>query len=228
MMKLYQFTISPFCDKIRRALRYKGLSFEVEEVPMSQAPVRLKRINPAAKVPVLDHDGHIVADSSDIAIYLEEHFPDPKLLPDDPREHALCHVLEDWADESLYFFEMRLRFTFPHNAERWVPELVAHDAAPLRTVGKRLVPLVVRRQLTAQGLGRRSDAQVLADLQRHLDALEVWLGDGEWLVGKSLTLADLSVFAQLFCIRGTDEGQRLIAARHRLSAWMDRVDQATS
>ncbi|MFW6067234.1 MAG: glutathione S-transferase family protein [Myxococcota bacterium] len=227
-MKLYQFEHSPFCDKVRRALRHKQLPFEIEEVPMAQAPSRLRKLNPAAKVPVLEHDGRLVADSTDIALYLEDRFPDPPLLPQDPRERATCLVLEDWADESLYFYEMRLRFTLPHNAERWVPELLAHDPAPLRFVARRVVPGVVRRQLAAQGIGRKSEAQVLADVQRHLDALGGWLGDREWLVGGALSLADLAVFAQVHCLRGTEEGSRMIDARPRLGTWMDRVDRATA
>lgn len=227
MMKLYQFEISPFCDKVRRALRYKGLPFEVEEVPLTQAPIRLRRLNPAGKVPVLEHDGRLVTDSSDIVLYLEDRFAEPPLLPDDPEQRARCHVLEDWADESLYFYEMRLRFTFPHNAERWIPELLRHDTAPMRAIGKRVVPRVITRQLAAQGLGRRSSAQVLAELQRHLDAVDGWLGDDEWLVGGALTLADLALFAQLHCIRGAEEGARMIEARPRVDAWMERVDRAT-
>ncbi|MFW5876433.1 MAG: glutathione S-transferase family protein [Myxococcota bacterium] len=227
MITLHQFEHSPFCDKIRRALRHKGVDFEVEEVPMAQSPSRLKKINPAVKVPVLEHDDRIVTDSSDIALYLEDQFPEPPLWPEDARERALCHILEDWADESLYFYEMRLRFTFPHNAERWIPELLSHDPAPLRFVARRVVPRVVRRQLEAQGVGRKSEGQILAEVQRQLDAVDGWLGEGSWLVGDMLTIADLAVFAQLHCIRGSDEGGRMIEARPRLAGWMSRVDAAT-
>jgi glutathione S-transferase len=227
MLRLHQFALSPFCDKIRRALHHKGQPFEVVEVPVTRAAAHLRRMNPAAQVPVLEHDGRHVADSSEIALYLEDQFPDPPLFPQEPRQRALCHILEDWADESLYFYEMRLRFSFPHNARRWVPELLAHDPAPMRMVAQAVVPRVVKRQLAKQGIGRRSDAQILAEVQRHLDAVADWVQDRPWLVGDTLTIADLSVFAQLHCIRGTDEGGRMIASRPTVTAWMDRVDRAT-
>lgn len=195
---------------------------------MGQAPWRLRKLNAAGKVPVLEHDGRRIADSTDIALYLEDCFPDPPLLPESSRDRALCHMLEDWADESLYFYEMRLRFTVPHNAERWIPEALSHDPAPLRALGKKVVPAVVRKQLEAQGLGRKSNAQVLAEVQRHLDAVEAWLGDRDWLVGSSLTLADLAVFAQLHCLRGTEEGARMMDARPHILGWMDRVESATA
>jgi glutathione S-transferase len=72
-------------------------------------------------------------------------------------------------------------------------------------------------------VGLKSDAQVLAEIQRHLDALVDWLGEGPWLVGQAITVADLAVFAQLDRVRGTDEGGRMIASRPALGAWMDRV-----
>lgn len=227
MLRLHQFEISPFCDKIRRALRWKGQAFEVVEVPLAQA-TSIRRINPAGKLPTLEHDGRFVADSSDIARYLEERFPDPPLYPSDPRERALCHVLEDWADESLYFYEMRLRFTFPHNARRTVPQLVAHDGALLRSIAPHVVPRMMRSLTRRQGVGRRSDAQVVADVERHVGAIDGLLAGSDWLVGDALSIADLSVFAELFCIRATDEGGKLVEARPAVAAWMQRVDAATA
>ena len=128
-MILHQFEISPFCDKIRRVLHLKGQAYEAREVSLLRSPRHLHRENPSGKLPCLEHDGRFVCDSTDIALYLEELFPDPPLLPADPRERALCQLLEDWADESLYFYEMALRFTVPANAKRFVPAL------PWRTRG---------------------------------------------------------------------------------------------
>lgn len=227
MIRLHQFEISPFCDKIRRALRWKGLAFEVVEVPLAQA-TSIRRINPAGKLPTLEHEGRFVADSTDIALYLDERFPEPPLYPRDPRQRALCHVIEDWADESLYFYEMRLRFTFPHNAERFVPQLTAHDGAVVQRLAPHVVPRMMRAVTRRQGVGRKSEAQVVADVQRHLDAVDALVADSDWLVGDALTIADLSVFAELFCIRATDEGAKLVEGRPAAAAWMQRVDAATA
>lgn len=228
MIRLHQFEISPFCDKIRRVLHVKGQAYEVVEVPLAKAFTQVKKINPAGKLPCLEIDGEFLADSSDIARHLEARFPEPPLLLEDPRQRALCHVLEDWADESLYFYEMRLRFTFPHNAKRWVPALAAHDGAFMRAVAPFVIPRMMRSTTGAQGVGRKSEAAVLADVERHLDAVDGLLAGGEWLVGDRLTLADISVFVELFCIRGADEGAKRIEARPSVVAWMERVDRATA
>jgi len=228
VIRLYQFEISPFCDKVRRILHMKGQPYEAVEVPLSRAGRDVRGLNPAGKLPAIEHEGRVVADSTDIAHYLEERFPEPALLPRDPRERALCHVLEDWADESLYFYEMRLRFTFPHNARRWIPRLVAHDPGWMKGLAPLVLPRMMRRLTRVQGVGRKSREQVLADVARHLDAVDALLAGSEWLVGGAVSLADIAVFAQLFCVRGADEGAELVEARPAVAAWMERVERATA
>jgi len=228
MITLYQFEISPFCDKVRRVLNWKRQPYQIREVSLQESVTSLRKMNPAGKLPFLEHHGRVVADSTDIAHYLEATWPEPPLVPDDPAQRALCHVLEDWADESLYFYEMRLRFTLAHNAERWVPELVAHDNPAVRALSPYLLPRVLGTQLNQQGIGRKPVDAVLRDVQRHLESAAQILGEREWLVGAALSLADIAVFAQLFCIRGAEEGAKLIESRPALVAWMERVDRATS
>jgi hypothetical protein len=60
MITLYQFEVSPFCDKIRRVLHWKKQPYEVHEVSLWQALTQLRRLNPAGKLPCLVHDGRFV------------------------------------------------------------------------------------------------------------------------------------------------------------------------
>lgn len=230
MLTLYQFEISPFCDKVRRILNVKNIPYRIEEVPPSKTLSVVRKRNPAGKLPfLLDDAGNVVADSTDIAHWIEQRHPEPRLVPADPRERALCHVLEDWADESLYFYEMRLRFTLPHNARRFIPELVKYESALVQKIAPLAMPMVLKRTVASQGVGKRPLDVVLRDVERHVDALQGLLAGGrEWLVADHLTIADVSVFAQLFCIRAADEGGRMVAARPGVAAWMERVDRATA
>jgi glutathione S-transferase len=228
MIRLYQFEISPFCDKIRRILHVKRQPYEVVEVPLHQSFRRIPKVNPIGKLPCLEHDGRRIADSTDIALHLEEVFPDPPLLPKSPRERALCHVLEDWADESLYFYEMTLRFTVPANARRFVPELLAHDPPWLRRILAPVVPPMLRRLTRSQGVGRKPREMQIRDVERHVEALDALVGEGGWLVGPGLTLADIAVFVQLRCIAATGEGESAVARWPRVGEWLTRVDRATA
>lgn len=227
MILLYQSEVSPFCDKVRRVLHYKRRPFEIHEVPRTETLTRLRRMNPAGKVPVLEHDGSIIADSSDIVRYLEAAFPDPPVFPASARERALCHLLEDWADEGLYFVELWLRFGVRDNAEEW-SRRASHSEPPLiRRATEAALPTLMRNVLKAQGTGRKPADVVLADFDRHLDALDTWL-DSEWLVGSALSIADIATYSQLAFAGETDEGASLLARRPRVLAWMERVNGATS
>lgn len=228
MITLYQFEVSPFCDKVRRVLHWKKQPYEVHEVTLWQALTQLRRLNPIGKLPCLEEDGRFVADSSEIALYLEERFPTPPLLPKDPAQRALCHVLEDWADESLYFFDIRLRFGTAENAKRWLPALASHDAALSRALAKFILPRLFASKLRQQGIGRKPIAAVLADLERHVSAVATFLNGREFLIGDALTLADIAVFAQLFGIRGSSEGAVAIEKEPSVVRWMTRIDEATA
>jgi glutathione S-transferase len=136
-------------------------------------------------------------------------------------------VLEDWADESLYFYEMTLRFTLPHNARRFTPQLVAHDPSWFQRLAGPAIPWLMKRTTRGQGVGRKNLAQLELDVERHVAAIAGLLGGREWLVGHALSLADISVFAQLHCIRLTDEGAAIVGRHPEVAAWLERVDAAT-
>jgi len=92
-LKLYQFAISHYCEKIRWALDYKGLNYEtVNLLPGQHVKTIRKLTGEASSVPVLDHDGHVVQGSAAILDYLDQTFPEHPLTPADPdvREQALA------------------------------------------------------------------------------------------------------------------------------------------
>ncbi len=227
MIILHQHETSPFCDKIRRALHHKKRAFETREVPVHETVVRVGSLSTVGKVPVIEHGGSVVADSSDIARYLEDVFPDPPLFPEDPRDRALCHFIEDWADESLYFFAVWFRYALPHNADEWSHRTSRSEPPLLRRATERALPTLMRNMLRAQGLGRKEPEQVLVDFTRHVEAISAWL-TGEWLVADALSIADIAVYAQLACACDTGEGAAVLGQHPTVLAWMERVNASTA
>ncbi len=88
-MKLYNMNLSNFATKSRIAIYDKGLNIEIAPVPGGnlKSPEYLK-INPLGKIPTLDADGMIIAESEVINEYLEDKFPSPPLLPKSPEGRA--------------------------------------------------------------------------------------------------------------------------------------------
>lgn len=224
---LHQFEISPFCDKVRRILHVKGVPYEIREIRALRSAVDVRRINRIGRVPVLEVDGQLIADSSEIARFLDERFPDPPLWPADPRERAQCHLLEDWADESLYFYEMTMRLQWRSNSARWARELMRADGRFGEAIGPLLVPLLVAQRTKAQGVGRKPHELVLRELERHLDAIDTLLGEGDWLASGALTIADIAVAAQVTAISGAREGRAALDGHPVTAAWLRRTNDAT-
>lgn len=79
----------------------------------------VKRYSPTRKLPCIEYEGRFVNDSTDIAHFLDATFPDPPILPEEARARAQCHLLEDWADESMNFYMMKLRW-LPQNRAHWM------------------------------------------------------------------------------------------------------------
>jgi glutathione S-transferase len=73
---------SPHVWKVVMALSHKGLDFEEVPTPFTEIKARESGFSPT--VPVLNDEGHLVRDSFDIALYLEEKYPDaPSLFKGD-------------------------------------------------------------------------------------------------------------------------------------------------
>ena len=106
-MLLYSAPLSLFSRKVEIALVEKGVSFERVLVPFTQtkgyAPKHPGVIaaNPKRQVPVLVDDDLTLYDSTVIVEYLDDKYPNPPLLPCEPKARARCRLLELEADEVL-------------------------------------------------------------------------------------------------------------------------------
>lgn len=225
MITLYQFATSPFTEKVRRALAYKGLAFEVHDVDRDAAREgKYADVSPTGKFPAIVHDGKAVWDSTDILEHLDAAFPERPVLPQDPRERALAHVIEDWADESLYFYEMTVRLAWDHNLDAALDEFAATWPGVPRDALRARILEGVGALTKTQGIGRKPPAQVVADLARHFQALDALLEGRDWLVGDRLSSADLSVIGQVAALLYAREAREALTTTRNIESWMTRVD----
>jgi len=226
MITLYQFAASPFCDKIRRVLRYKRLPFAIHEWPLAEVG-SIREKNPTGKLPILEIDGTVIGDSTDIALEVERRHPRPALLPADPAQRAQVLVLEDWADESLYFYEMTTRFG-EQDFDSNVGKLMAGAPKELLDAISPMLREGFKTTTGTQGIGRKSAAQLAADVERLFGAIEDLQQATGFAVGSSLTLADIAIAVQAECIGDSTIGKRVLQSRPALVGYFKRIDALTS
>jgi glutathione S-transferase len=223
---LSQFAASPYCDKIRRVLRYKKIPFTIYEWPLAEVPL-IREKNPTGKLPMLEIDGTLIPDSTSIALEVERRYPTPPLLPADPAQRAQVLILEDWADESLYFYEMTTRFSeqdFDANVGKLIagaPKEMLDAIGPMLREG-------FKSTTTAQGIGRKSPQQLGEDVDRLFGAIEDLQRATGFVVGTALSLADIAICAQAECIGDSTIGKAVLRRRPALVEYFKRVDQLTS
>jgi glutathione S-transferase len=95
VLSVYRIPFSTNVERVSLALAHKGLEVEWEDVDAAdRSPV--ERVSGQPLVPVLVHDGRVVADSTVILRYLEDLQPEPPLFPRDEARRAELEVFLDW------------------------------------------------------------------------------------------------------------------------------------
>lgn len=224
---LYQFpplgglpSVSPFCLKVHLALRARGLAYEVVDTLFP------RKFNPQGKLPVLRRDGETIVDSSAILAALDEGAEQP-FLPRDPVERARAVILEDWADESLFWHAMCFKFVDDSGWERFSKALGQTIPWPIRAVGLIKTRRDHRAVARAQGLLRRPAGQRHREFEQLLDALDALLDGRAHLVGDALSVADIAVASMLLplMVGLTPEPEAKIARREHLAPWLEDKHQ---
>lgn len=145
----------------------KGLQAELIEVDPWRRDELFLALNPAGEVPILDDNGLVIAESQAIAEYLEERYPERRLMPAGIAERAEMRRLVFW-------FDVKLR--------REVTDLLW---------GEKLVKRL-KRQGTPMSEAVRAG---MSNIRNHLAYVGHLFEDRRWLAGDELTIADLTAAA---------------------------------
>ncbi len=99
---LYSMAICPFAQRTRILLKLKGIPFELTEMESTrQMPDWFLKLNPLGQVPVIQHAGIVLNESSVINEYLEDVFPTPGVFPALPYQKAICRIMIDYCNHEF-------------------------------------------------------------------------------------------------------------------------------
>lgn len=194
-MILYGSSLSPFVRKVLAYSSERGIEMELQSTGAPNHSAAFLEASPFRKMPAFRHGDFTLADSSAIIHYLEAKYPDRPLIPADPQLRGKTIWFEEFSDTILFACGGKIFFN--------------------RIVAPRFLRIAGDEEAARQA--------ELNDLPPVLDYLEsvVPVGEG-YLVGDSLTLADLAVAGPFANFRHTNT--RLDPAKYpRTVAFIDRI-----
>ena len=209
---LWQIDISHYSEKVRWALEHKGIDHvRRSPLPGTHIPIALVLTRGAQPtVPVLQLEGRAIGDSTEIIAALEARYPDPPLYPIDAAERARAIELEDWFDENLGPHARLLPF-YELIQEPEVFAEVAAESVPGPLGKAKPVVGAYARAYTSIRWGANSDG----DAERAREAIvaaidklenELDKGEGEFLVGERLSVADITAASLFYPVVVPPEG----------------------
>jgi glutathione S-transferase len=206
-MILYGSSLSPYARKVLAFAGEKGIEIDLESTGFPNHCAEFLEASPFRKMPALRDGDFTLADSSAIVHYLEALHPEPQLIPADPRLRGKAIWFEEFADTIVTSCGGKMFFN----------------------------RIVAPRFMGRSGDLDAADAAERDELPPILEYLEkIVPDDGGYLVGDTITLADLAVaspFANLAHMDVDIDGVRFpltvayvqrILARPSFAPWIER------
>ena len=196
MITLYTFgaafglpDMSPFVTKAEMLLKLAGLNYRTDTNGFNNAP--------KGKLPYIDDDGEIIADSTFIRQHIEQKYGVDFDKGLDSRARATAWAFERMFEDHIYWTFLHARWVDEDNYNRGPRVYFERLPMPMRLI----VPRMARRQLTAQikghGMGRHSGSEIVALGTHSLNAAAEFLGHKTYMMRYEPSGLDATAFAFL-------------------------------
>jgi glutathione S-transferase len=197
---------SPHCWKAKMALAHKGLAFETRPTPFTAIPEIGGGFSKT--VPVIDDGGKLVRESFDIALYLEDTYPDRPSLFGGEGGKAEARFVEAWALTQIHPLLLTLVILDIHN------RLDAEDRAYFRMSREKRLG----RALEEVQAGREDRVEAFRE---NLAPLRLMLKRQPFIGGDRPLFADYIVFGALQWARVVSSF-KVLAEDDPVAAWFGR------
>ena len=223
---LYQFTLCPFCNKVRAALDLKGVRYQTVEVS-PRTKVELPELPESAprKVPVLRIGDRVLFDSTDILMAMDDLFPnEPLLLPHDATARETATEIEAWVDDEFIRALPTVIYGNWANAARAARTISqASNFSFFQGVGVKLGGPAIMRLVAGRILKKAGRDDGHAWIAQCLDQFEAWISGSDFVGGSDMSLADVAMLGGITCVEAFPVFQEIMN-RPKIANWYQRMD----
>ncbi len=199
-LNLIHFSGSSCSQKTRIFLNLKGIDWVSHHVDLTSGENHsdwFLGINPRGLVPILVDDGEVHIESNDIIQYLEEKFPEPKLIPEGYKT-LTSELLKEEDDLHLDIRNVSFRFLFGKLARKRPSSIKKFEDYEGTIEGKRdshkVKEVNFYNDFLKQGIPVDALKQSVTKFIKVYERFEQDLANQEFLLGEELSVLDIAWF----------------------------------
>ncbi len=199
-INLIHFSGSSCSQKTRIFLNLKGIDWVSHHVDLTSGENHsdwFLGINPRGLVPILVDDGEVHIESNDIIQYLEEKFPEPKLIPEGYKT-LTSELLKEEDDLHLDIRNVSFRFLFGKLARKRPSSIKKFEDYEGTIEGKRdshkVKEVNFYNDFLKQGIPVDALKQSVTKFIKVYERFEQDLANQEFLLGEEVSVLDIAWF----------------------------------
>lgn len=239
---IYGVTPSYFTQKGIALLRFKELTFQFRWKDVTVREELEKRAGSRLIPVVVTGEGEYLWDTTPIAFFLDERYPEGQMLPQTPRQRIVARVLEDYLDE--WVTRMVIHFRWFNEEDTLASgvamarelvgvtadedDLTHEERAQIEGV---LAGMITWGRKTCGDVGAGEDQmqQIHAEFARFLTCLEMHFRENDFLLGSRPSLGDFTLWGGLEAHFLFDPTPRALieSVAPALLAFHDRMQKTT-
>ena len=205
---LHQYEMSPFSEKARRMLAWKGLAYRAVRAPAVMPKPQLTTLTGGyRKIPVLQIGNHVYCDTALMAHVLERLAPQPTLFPTPSAES-----FAEWADRE-FFDSVVPMIMRPTRVDDLLKHMTTHELNSMRD-DRRSMRESARHVAAPPKIARTYMTVYMA-------RFEATLAQQPFLWGEQPCIADFSVYHNSWMLERV--APEALANFPHMRAWMQRI-----
>jgi glutathione S-transferase len=207
----HHYPTSPFAEKVRAILGYKGMAWRsVMQPQIMPKPDLVALTGGYRRIPVLQIGNDVVCDTALICDVLEHLQPDKTLYPAGLKGAA--RTVAQWADSTLFWTAMSFNFS---------PAGAAHMFAGRPP--EALAAFAEDRKAMRAGAARMNVQDAAPAYKSYLRRINTMVDGQNFVLGAQPSVADFSIYHPLWFTRNIAPLAGILDATPAVLAWMDRI-----